>query len=129
MMGAVAQNIITNLINCNNFPTFVIEIDKGMETTLIRIGNSRGIISPSSILKKLGVKEGARVQVEENGEATLALRFVPEEEPFTGPFTGPFKPLAAFKDMEDPWGGEDPCEYVRRLRDSTGSLKRELPEW
>ena len=127
-MGSFAQNVITDLFFCNNFPTFVIEIDKSMETTVIRIGNSRGIIIPSAILKKLGVREGARVKLEEKEDGALALSFLPVEEPYTGPFTGPFAPLAQFKDMDDPWG-EDPSEYVRHLRDSSGKEKRKLPEW
>ena len=99
-----------------------------METTIIRIGNSRGIIIPSAILKKRGVKEGARVQLEEGENGAIALRFVPEPGPFTGPFTGPFAQLAGFKDMEDPWG-ENPSEYVGNLRNSADAEKRSLPEW
>lgn len=127
-MGAVGDRVITDLNICNNFSTFVVTIDKDMETTVIRIGNSRGIIIPSAILKKLGVKEGAKVQLEEKEGGVLALRFPPEEEPFTGPFTGPFKELAEFAGVEDPWG-EDPVEYVRQLRDDSKADKRELPDW
>ena len=101
-----------------------------METTIIRIGNSRGIIIPSAILKRLGVKEGAKVRLEEKEEGSFVLSFPPEEEPYTGPFTGPFKALADIVD-EDAWGGRDvdSVEYIRQLRDDTGLEKRELPEW
>ena len=126
-MGYMVQNVITDLLFCKNIPTFVIEIDKSMETTIIRIGNSRGIIIPSAILKKRGVREGARVQLEEGDDGAIALRFVPDEGPFSGPFTGPFAPLARFRDIEDPWG-EDPSGFVRTLRDSAGAEKRELPD-
>ena len=76
-----------------------------METTIIRIGNSRGIIIPSAILKRLGVKEGDKVKLEENSSGSFTLSFPPEEEPYTGPFTGPFKALAPLQEMEDPLEG------------------------
>lgn len=99
-----------------------------METTVIRIGNSRGIIIPSAILKKLGVKEGTRVKLEENAPGSFILTFPPQEEPYTGPFTGPFKHLIP---DEEGFGGKDmdPVEYVRMLRDETGVEKRQLPDW
>ena len=127
-MTATAKKVVTDLFFCNNYPTFIIEIDKGMETTVIRIGNSRGIIIPSTILKKLGVKEGDRVKLEEKEDGALTLSFPPAEEPYTGPFTGPFKALAKLVD-EDAWGGRDmdPVEYVRQLRDESGAETRELP--
>jgi antitoxin component of MazEF toxin-antitoxin module len=129
-MTVSALNVITDLLICNNFPTFVIEKDKEMETSIIRIGNSRGIIIPASILKKLGVNEYTKVQLEEKGKGELSLRFVPREEPFTGPFTGPFKALKELVD-EDAWGGKDmdPAAYVRQLRDDSKAEKRKLPEW
>lgn len=130
-MEAVLQNVVTDLYFCNNIPTFVIEIDKGMETTVIRIGNSRGIIIPSSILKKMGVKLGAKILLTPKEEGEIILRAVPEEEPFTGPFTGPFRALKDLVD-EDAWGGRDmdPAEYVRQLRDESDIVdKRIIPEW
>ena len=127
IMEALSSNVLTNLLFCNNFPTFVITIDKGMETTIIRIGNSRGIIIPSAILKRLGVKEGDKVKLEENSSGSFTLSFPPEEEPYTGPFTGPFKALAPLQEMEDPLEGMDAADYVRQLRDETGIEKRELP--
>lgn len=128
MTAAVAQKVVTDLFFCNNLPTFVIEIDKGMETTVIRIGNSRGIIIPSALLKKIGAKEGSKVEIEQKEDGALSLRFLPAAEPYTGPFTGPFKALAKLVD-EDAWGGRDmdPVEYVRQLRDDTGKETRELP--
>ena len=126
-MGAAATNVITDLLFCNNFPTFVVEMDKSMETTIIKIGNSRGIIIPAAVLRKFHIKEGDKVKLEEK-DGTFTLSFTHAEEPYTGPFTGPFKALAAFKDMDDPWG-EDPVEYVRRLRDDSDAIIRELPDW
>jgi bifunctional DNA-binding transcriptional regulator/antitoxin component of YhaV-PrlF toxin-antitoxin module len=129
-MDALALNVITDLLFRNNIHIFVIEKDKDMETSIIRIGNSRGIIIPASILKKMGVDEDTKVQLEEKGKGELSLRFVSNEEPFTGPFTGPFKALRDLVD-EDAWGGKemDPAEYVRQLRDDSKAEKRELPEW
>lgn len=124
----IPLGVITNLDFCNNFSIFAIANGHAMTTKLIRIGNSRGIVIPSKLLKKYGVDDNATVSIEEEG-GRLFLHFSKEEEPFTGPFTGPFKALAAFKDMEDPWGGEDASEYIRHLRDETGVEKRELPEW
>ena len=128
-MGALSLNVVTDLFFCNNFPTFVIEMDKSMETSIIKIGNSRGIIIPSSILKKFHVKEGAKVKLEEK-DGALTMSFIEEEEPYTGPFTGPFKALKDLVD-EDGWGGRDmdPAEYVRQMRDSTGKEGRIIPEW
>ena len=130
-MEAVLQNVVTDLYFRNNFPIFIVEIDNDMETTLIRIGNSRGIIIPSSILKKMGVKLGAKILLTPKEEGEIILRAVPEEEPFTGPFTGPFRALKDLVD-EDAWGGRDmdPAEYVRQLRDESDIVdKRIIPEW
>lgn len=128
MMPALLQNVITDLLFCNNFPTFVVEIDKGMETAIIRIGNSRGIIIPSAILKKYGVKEGDKVKLEDKEGEGLSLSFVPGQVPRTGVFIGPFKELEKYYDMDDPWG-DDPVEYVRKLRDDSGVERRQLPDW
>ena len=120
--------VITNLDIRNNFSIFAIANDYAMTTKLIRIGNSRGIVIPAKILKKYGADDNSSVSLEEE-DGRLYLSFSKEEEPFTGPFTGPFKALAPFKDMEDPWGDMDPCEYVRQLRDESGVEKRVLPEF
>ena len=128
-MDALSLNVLTDLLFCNNFPTFVVEIDRSMETTIIRIGNSRGIIIPSAILKKLGVKDGAKVKLEENTAGTFTLSFPSEEELYTGPFTGPFKDLIP---DEDAFGGRDmdPVEYVRQLRDTSKvKEKRIIPDF
>ena len=128
-MSAISlQDVITDLLFCNNFPTFVVEIDKGMETAIIRIGNSRGIIIPSAILKKYGVKEGAKVKFEEDEKGGLSLNFLPGKTPRTGVFIEPFKELEKYYDMDDPWG-DDPAEYVRKLRDDSEVERRQLPDW
>ena len=128
MMGALALDVITYFGMCNNFPIFALLNSRDMETRLIRIGNSRGIVIPATLLKSLGVGEEAIVHMEEK-DGTLALRFE-NEEPYTGPFTGPFKELADLVDP-DAFGGRDldPAEYVRRLRDETGVERRVIPEF
>ena len=126
-MQAATLDVVTDLFFCNNFPTFVIQMDKRMETSIIRIGNSKGIIIPAGILKKLGLKEGSKVTLKEKEDGSYAL-CATEEEPYTGPFTGPFK---ALKDLVDPdaFGGRDldPVEFVRQLRSDEGVEKRKLP--
>ena len=121
------MSVVTDLFFCNNFPTFVIQMDKRMETSIIRIGNSKGIIIPAAILKKLGLKDGSKVTLKEKEDGSYAL-CATEEEPYTGPFTGPFK---ALKDLVDPdaFGGRDldPVEFVRQLRSDEGVEKRKLP--
>ena len=101
---------------------------KVMETTIIKIGNSRGIIIPASILKKFHVKEGSKVRLDEK-DGAFTLSFIEEEEPYTGPYTGPFKALKDLVD-EDAWGGKDmdPVEYVRQLRDDSKAEKRVI-DW
>lgn len=130
MMASSLQDVITNFAFCNNIPIFVIENDKEMETTIIRIGNSRGIIIPSALLKKYKLAEGDKVTLEENAEGGFTLSFSQAAEDYSGPFTGPFKALAELID-EDAWGGKnmDPCAYVRQLRDDSGREKKTLPEW
>ena len=101
-------------------------MDKVMKTTIIRIGNSKGILIPASLIKKLGIKDKDQVTIVEK-DGCLELSFSRQEEPFTGPFTGPFAELAQYRNEDDPWG--DPVEYVRQLRDETGYEKRQIPQW
>ena len=124
---ALPLTVITNLDIRNNFSIFAIANDYAMTTKLISIGNSRGIVIPAKLLKKYKVEDNASVSLEEeNGR--IYIKFSPaQEEPYSGPYTGPFKALAPFKDMEDPGGGEDAVEYVRKLRDSSGKEKRIIP--
>lgn len=87
--GSTANNVITDLRIRNNFISFAIMKDGIIKTSLIRIGNSRGIVIPSRILKKYGGKEIDTVYLEDSEEG-LSLRFSKPEEPYTLPFTGPF---------------------------------------
>ena len=95
-----------------------------MTTKLIKIGNSRGIVIPSSILKKLGLKEKDELMIQVR-DGQIVLTVITEE--FTGPFTGPFAPLASFAPV---WGGEekDALEIAEELHNSRVNT-REIPEW
>lgn len=117
-------DVVTNLDYCNNFHIFALDNRRDMEASIIRIGNSRGIIIPAAILKKLGLGDGSKVVLEEK-DGSIIMK---AEEPFNGPFTGPFKPLARYLDKTDNWG-EDPCNYVLQLRDESKEEKRIIPDW
>ncbi|MBO6083405.1 MAG: AbrB/MazE/SpoVT family DNA-binding domain-containing protein [Bacteroidales bacterium] len=92
-----------------------------MTTRLIKIGNSRGILIPSSILKKLSLKEKDELMIQiQDGRIVLTV-VTPE---FTGPFTGPFAELARFApDEEDT---RDALEIARELHDSRVNT-RDIP--
>ncbi len=108
---------------CNNNSTFVIAIPFTMTTKLIKIGNSRGIVIPSSVLKKLGLKEKDDLMIQiQDGQ--LVLTVIKEE--FSGPFTGPFAPLARFAPDED--DKRDALEIAQELHDSRVDT-REIPQW
>ena len=81
---------------------------------IIKIGNSKGVIIPASILKELALNEKDEVHFSiEDGK--LVIEKIP-------PFTGPFKDGEA-----DPWGDKDSAEIEEELRAGGGS--REIPEW
>lgn len=84
-----------------------------MTTKIIPIGNSRGILIPSSILKKLSLKEKDELMIQiQDGRIVLTV-ITPE---YTGPFTGPFAELARFApDEEDT---RDALEIARELHDN-----------
>ena len=91
---------------------------------IIKIGNSKGVIIPASILKELALNEKDEVHFSiEDGK--MVIEKIP---PFTGPFTGIFATLPRPKDGEaDPWGDRDSAEIEEELRAGGGS--REIPEW
>jgi antitoxin component of MazEF toxin-antitoxin module len=92
-----------------------------MTTKLIKIGNSRGILIPSSILKKLSLKEKDELMIQIQ-DGRIVLSVVTSE--FTGPFTGPFAELAQYApDEEDT---RDALEIARELHDSRVNT-REIP--
>ena len=93
-----------------------------MTTRLIKIGNSRGILIPSSILKKLSLKEKDELMIQiQDGRIVLTV-ITPE---FTGPFTGPFAELARYAPDES--DTRDALEIARELHDSRVNT-REIPE-
>ena len=92
-----------------------------MTTKIIPIGNSRGIILPSSILKKLSLQEKDELMIQiQDGRIVLTV----VTPAYAGPFTGPFAELARFApDEEDT---RDALEIARELHDSRVNT-RETP--
>ena len=93
-----------------------------MTTKIIPIGNSRGIVIPASILKKLSLKEKDELMIQIQDGRIVLTTVTPEFS--SGPFTGPFAELARFApDEEDT---RDALEIARELHDSRVST-RETP--
>ncbi len=93
-------------------------------TTILRIGNSSGIIIPSAIMKSLSLSVRDKISIcEENGKITL--RKLPENKAET-----PFSALDAWCD-ENGYGGEDSLdealEYVSGIRADRNN--KEIPQW
>lgn len=86
---------------------------------IIKIGNSRGVIIPASILKTLSLKEKDEVRLMIKDNALMIKKI----DPVTGPFTGAFAELAPWKDA---WGERDSAEIEDELRAGGGT--REIPE-
>ena len=90
-----------------------------MTATIIKIGNSKGVIIPASLLKKLSLGTGDEILLNIDGDK-LVIR---KNLEYTGPFTGPF---AALKDCQVDWGMSG-VEYEDMLR--SGRFGREIEEW
>ncbi|MBO4595654.1 MAG: AbrB/MazE/SpoVT family DNA-binding domain-containing protein [Bacteroidales bacterium] len=83
-----------------------------MKTSIIKIGNSKGLIIPSSVLKDLKIDEKDRLELTVEGKRLV----VRKEEEFTGPFTGPFARLVR---SSETWGGDvDAAVVADALRKS-----------
>ena len=93
-----------------------------MTATIIKIGNSKGVIIPASMLKKLGWEEKDVIKFSFKDNAIV----MEKEDVFTGPFTGPF---AALKAPDDVWGGPDTdaAEVAAELRKYRRNKK--IIEW
>lgn len=98
----------------------VISLLPDMTANIIKIGNSKGVIIPASLLKKLSLSTGDEIILNIDGDK-LVIR---KNLEYTGPFTGPFAALEPFKDA---WGDGDPVEIAAKLRSGSGT--REIPEW
>ena len=75
------------------------EFTNAMETTIIRIGNSKGIIIPAEILKKLSLTEKSSVNLEIDGQ-TLRI------EPASNAKEDPFSKLSG------KWGGNSDAHGI-----------------
>ncbi|MBR5904947.1 MAG: AbrB/MazE/SpoVT family DNA-binding domain-containing protein [Bacteroidales bacterium] len=105
-----------------SLPQIYLEMDK--YGNIIRIGNSRGLIIPSSILRELSLKEKDEV-IFSTKEGTLQIRKL---EPYTGPFTGLFADLPRpVPGEQDPWNGKTTAEIMEEYRGGSGC--RPIPEW
>ena len=95
-----------------------------MTTKIIPIGNSRGIVLPSSILKKLSLKEKDELMIRIQDGQIVLTAVTPA---YAGPMTGPFAELVTDAPV---WGGDgkDAHEVARELHDSRINT-RETPEW
>jgi antitoxin component of MazEF toxin-antitoxin module len=100
-----------------SLPVFCFDMRK--TGNIIKIGNSRGVIIPASILKTLSLKEKDEVRLMIKDNALMVKKI----EPVTGPFTGVFAELAPWKDA---WGERDSSEIEDELRAGGGT--REIPE-
>lgn len=92
--------------------------------TILRIGNSSGIIIPSAIMKSLSLSVRDKISIcEENGKITL--RKLPENKAET-----PFFALDAWCD-ENGYGEEDSLdealEYVSGIRADRNN--KDIPQW
>ena len=91
---------------------------------IIRIGNSRGFIIPSSILKELSLKEKDEILLSTR-DGALQIRKI---EPYSGPYTGVFADMPRPAAGEpDPWEGKSTAEIMEEYRGS--SNYRPIPEW
>lgn len=50
-----------------------------METKLVKIGNSKGVIIPSKLLKILGLKEKVKIEVEEERLIVSPVKDLPRD--------------------------------------------------
>ena len=93
-----------------------------MTGTILKIGNSKGVIIPASLLKKAALSEKDNVKFTFKDNAIV----MEKEDIFTGPFTGPF---AALKAPDDVWGGPDTdaAEVAAELRKYRRNKK--IIEW
>lgn len=93
--------------------------------SIIKIGNSKGLIIPSSILKELSLEEKDEVMLNiENG-----LLCVKKIEEYKGPFTGIFSDLPRPEPGEpDPWGDKSGAETVEEWRSGRYDRNKEL-DW
>lgn len=82
-----------------------------MTATIIKIGNSKGVIIPASLLKRMGWEEKDNINISVKDGVVV----MEKEDVFTGPFTGPF---ASLKAPDDVWGGPDTdaAEVAKELR-------------
>ena len=95
------------------------------KTQILRIGNSKGVILPASILRELSLSERDDLDISTEG-GKIILSPLPKETPFTGPFTGPFAELSG--DPELGGGAMSAAEYENELRRGRHNVE-EMETW
>ncbi len=92
--------------------------------SIIKIGNSKGLIIPSHILKALALREKDEVELYLEGN----MLHIKKIEPYTGPYTGIFADMPRPEPGDpDPWGDKTTEEIMEELRSGSGS--REIQEF
>ena len=76
----------------------------------VTVSTKYQIVIPKDVRKRMGIKPGQKVSfgdVEKGGSVSLTKKLTALEvvEKYRGSLNGA-------------WGGEDPAEYIRRMRDS-----------
>ncbi len=95
-----------------------------VNTTLIKIGNSTGVIIPAKILKSLSLSGKDKVNIsEENGRITICASTVNDKQT-------PFSALDAWYDengYDDSENIDASLDYVASLR--AGRNNKDIPRW
>ncbi len=92
-------------------------------STILRIGNSCGVIIPAKILKSLALGARDEVRISDDG-GKITLTKIPEEKKIT--------PFSALDDWceKNGYGDEsieDSLEYVEKIRSER--LDKDIPQW
>lgn len=93
-------------------------------TTILKIGNSSGVIIPAAIMKSLSLSVRDKISVaEENGK--IILRKIADSEAVT-PFTA-FDALCAEKGYVDDVSVEASLDYAAKIRSDRNN--KDIPQW
>ncbi len=94
-------------------------------STILRIGNSCGVIIPAKILKSLALSARDEVCISDEG-GKITLTKIPDEKEIT-----PFSALDAWCEKNGYGNGEesveDALEYVEKIRSER--LDKDIPQW
>lgn len=95
-----------------------------MKTTILKIGNSSGVIIPAAIMKSLSLSVRDKISIaEENGKITL--RKITDREEVT-PFSA-FDALCTEKGYSDDESVEASLDYAATIR--SDRKNKDIPQW